>query len=163
MKKYGFNDFDKYTKKDKIYLIFYLIMLGISLSLVFLNAVVVALSTSNYTSIAFLVIFSIILLFVSYLIFNYLIVPNEVLTLDYQNETITINNRLLPSITLNLKDIDEVRITDKKMIFNVVSLGNLYFVTKDKVYKAKYLISPKYLSITLNIYINVAKEGNKNA
>ena len=49
------------------------------------------------------------------------------------------------------------------MIFNVVSLGNLYFVTKDKVYKAKYLISPKYLSITLNIYINVAKEGNKNA
>ena len=140
MKKYGFNDFDKYTKKDKIYLIFYLIMLGISLSLVFLNAVVVALSTSNYTSIAFLVIFSIILLFVSYLIFNYLIVPKEVLTLDYQNETITINNRLLPSITLNLKDIDEVRITDKKMIFNVVSLGNLYFVTKDKVYKAEYLI-----------------------
>ena len=163
MKKYDFNDFDKYTKKDKIYLIFYLIMLGISLSLVVLNAVVVALSTSNYTSIAFLVIFSIILLFVSYLIFNYLIVPKEVLTLDYQNETITINNRLLPSITLNLKDIDEVRITDKKMIFNVVSLGNLYFVTKDKVYKAKYLISPKYLSITLNIYINVAKEGNKNA
>lgn len=138
-------------------------MLGISLSLVVLNAVVVALSTSNYTSIAFLVIFSVILLFVSYLIFNYLIVPKEVLTLDYQNETITINNRLLPSITLNLKDIDEVRITDKKMIFNVVSLGNLYFVTKDKVYKAKYLISPKYLSITLNIYINVAKEGNKNA
>ena len=138
-------------------------MLGISLSLVVLNAVVVALSTSNYTSIAFLVIFSIILLFVSYLIFNYLIVPKEVLTLDYQNETITINNRLFPSITLNLKDIDEVRITDKKMIFNVVSLGNLYFVTKDKVYKAKYLISPKYLSITLNIYINVAKEGNKNA
>lgn len=138
-------------------------MLGISLSLVVLNAVVVALSTSNYTSIAFLVIFSVILLFVSYLIFNYLIVPEEVLTLDYQNETITINNRLLPSITLNLKDIDEVRITDKKMIFNVVSLGNLYFVTKDKVYKAKYLISPKYLSITLNIYINVAKEGNKNA
>ena len=138
-------------------------MLGISLSLVVLNAVVVALSPSNYTSIAFLVIFSIILLFVSYLIFNYLIVPKEVLTLDYQNETITINNRLLPSITLNLKDIDEVRITDKKMIFNVVSLGNLYFVTKDKVYKAKYLISPKYLSITLNIYINVAKEGNKNA
>lgn len=163
MKKYDFNDFDKYTKKDKIYLIFYLIMLGISLSLVVLNAVVVALSPSNYTSIAFLVIFSIILLFVSYLIFNYLIVPKEVLTLDYQNETITINNRLLPSITLNLKDIDEVRITDKKMIFNVVSLGNLYFVTKDKVYKAKYLISPKYLSITLNIYINVAKEGNKNA
>ena len=163
MKKYDFNDFDKYTKKDKIYLIFYLIMLGISLSLVVLNAVVVALSTSNYTSIAFLVIFSVILLFVSYLIFNYLIVPKEVLTLDYQNETITINNRLLPSITLNLKDIDEVRITDKKMIFNVVSLGNLYFVTKDKVYKAKYLISPKYLSITLNIYINVAKEGNKNA
>lgn len=163
MKKYDFNDFDKYTKKDKIYLIFYLIMLGISLSLVVLNAVVVALSASNYTSIAFLVIFSIILLFVSYLIFNYLIVPEEVLTLDYQNETITINNRLLPSITLNLKDIDEVRITDKKMIFNVVSLGNLYFVTKDKVYKAKYLISPKYLSITLNIYINVAKEGNKNA
>ena len=163
MKKYDFNDFDKYTKKDKIYLIFYLIMLGISLSLVVLNAVVVALSASNYTSIAFLVIFSIILLFVSYLIFNYLIVPKEVLTLDYQNETITINNRLLPSITLNLKDIDEVRITDKKMIFNVVSLGNLYFVTKDKVYKAKYLISPKYLSITLNIYINVAKEGNKNA
>ncbi len=163
MKKYDFNDFDKYTKKDKIYLIFYLIMLGISLSLVVLNAVVVALSTSNYTSIAFLVIFSVILLFVSYLIFNYLIVPEEVLTLDYQNETITINNRLLPSITLNLKDIDEVRITDKKMIFNVVSLGNLYFVTKDKVYKAKYLISPKYLSITLNIYINVAKEGNKNA
>ena len=163
MKKYDFNDFDKYTKKDKIYLIFYLIMLGISLSLVVLNAVVVALSTSNYTSIAFLVIFSIILLFVSYLIFNYLIVPKEVLTLDYQNETITINNRLFPSITLNLKDIDEVRITDKKMIFNVVSLGNLYFVTKDKVYKAKYLISPKYLSITLNIYINVAKEGNKNA
>lgn len=138
-------------------------MLGISLSLVVLNAVVVALSTSNYTSIAFLVIFSVILLFVSYLIFNYLIVPEEVLTLDYQNETITINNRLLPSITLNLKDIDEVRITDKKMIFNVVSLGNLYFVSKDKVYKAKYLISPKYLSITLNIYINVAKEGNKNA
>lgn len=138
-------------------------MLGISLSLVVLNAVVVALSTSNYTSIAFLVIFSVILLFVSYLIFNYLIVPEEVLTLDYQNETITINNRLLPSITLNLKDIDEVRIIDKKMIFNVVSLGNLYFVTKDKVYKAKYLISPKYLSITLNIYINVAKEGNKNA
>ena len=163
MKKYDFNDFDKYTKKDKIYLIFYLIMLGISLSLVVLNAVVVALSPSNYTSIAFLVIFSIILLFVSYLIFNYLIVPKEVLTLDYQSETITINNRLLPSITLNLKDIDEVRITDKKMIFNVVSLGNLYFVTKDKVYKAKYLISPKYLSITLNIYINVAKEGNKNA
>lgn len=163
MKKYDFNDFDKYTKKDKIYLIFYLIMLGISLSLVVLNAVVVALSTSNYTSIAFLLIFSVILLFVSYLIFNYLIVPEEVLTLDYQNETITINNRLLPSITLNLKDIDEVRITDKKMIFNVVSLGNLYFVTKDKVYKAKYLISPKYLSITLNIYINVAKEGNKNA
>ena len=163
MKKYDFNDFDKYTKKDKIYLIFYLIMLGISLSLVVLNAVVVALSTSNYTSIAFLVIFSVILLFVCYLIFNYLIVPKEVLTLDYQNETITINNRLLPSITLNLKDIDEVRITDKKMIFNVVSLGNLYFVTKDKVYKAKYLISPKYLSITLNIYINVAKEGNKNA
>ncbi len=163
MKKYDFNDFDKYTKKDKIYLIFYLIMLGISLSLVVLNAVVVALSASNYTSIAFLVIFSIILLFVSYLIFNYLIVPKEVLTLDYQNETITINNRLLPSITLTLKDIDEVRITDKKMIFNVVSLGNLYFVTKDKVYKAKYLISPKYLSITLNIYINVAKEGNKNA
>ena len=163
MKKYDFNDFDKYTKKDKIYLIFYLLMLGISLSLVVLNAVVVALSPSNYTSIAFLVIFSIILLFVSYLIFNYLIVPKEVLTLDYQNETITINNRLLPSITLNLKDIDEVRITDKKMIFNVVSLGNLYFVTKDKVYKAKYLISPKYLSITLNIYINVAKEGNKNA
>ena len=163
MKKYDFNDFDKYTKKDKIYLIFYLIMLGISLSLVVLNAVVVALSTSNYTSIAFLVIFSVILLFVSYLIFNYLIVPEEVLTLDYQNETITINNRLLPSITLNLKDIDEVRITDKKIIFNVVSLGNLYFVTKDKVYKAKYLISPKYLSITLNIYINVAKEGNKNA
>ena len=163
MKKYDFNDFDKYTKKDKIYLIFYLIMLGISLSLVVLNAIVVALSTSNYTSIAFLVIFSVILLFVSYLIFNYLIVPKEVLTLDYQNETITINNRLLPSITLNLKDIDEVRITDKKMIFNVVSLGNLYFVTKDKVYKAKYLISPKYLSITLNIYINVAKEGNKNA
>ena len=163
MKKYDFNDFDKYTKKDKIYLIFYLIMLGISLSLVVLNAVVVALSTSNYTSIAFLVIFSVILLFVSYLIFNYLIVPEEVLTLDYQNETITINNRLLPSITLNLKDIDEVRIIDKKMIFNVVSLGNLYFVTKDKVYKAKYLISPKYLSITLNIYINVAKEGNKNA
>ena len=163
MKKYDFNDFDKYTKKDKIYLIFYLIMLGISLSLVVLNAVVVALSASNYTSIAFLVIFSVILLFVSYLIFNYLIVPKEVLTLDYQNETITINNRLLPSITLNLKDIDEVRITDKKMIFNVVSLGNLYFVTKDKVYKAKYLISPKYLSITLNIYINVAKEGNKNA
>lgn len=163
MKKYDFNDFDKYTKKDKIYLIFYLIMLGISLSLVVLNAVVVALSTSNYTSIAFLVIFSVILLFVSYLIFNYLIVPEEVLTLDYQNETITINNRLLPSITLNLKDIDEVRITDKKLIFNVVSLGNLYFVTKDKVYKAKYLISPKYLSITLNIYINVAKEGNKNA
>ena len=163
MKKYDFNDFDKYTKKDKIYLIFYLIMLGISLSLVVLNAVVVALSTSNYTSIAFLVIFSVILLFVSYLIFNYLIVPEEVLTLDYQNETITINNRLLPSITLNLKDIDEVRITDKKMIFNVVSLGNLYFVSKDKVYKAKYLISPKYLSITLNIYINVAKEGNKNA
>lgn len=163
MKKYDFNDFDKYTKKDKIYLIFYLIMLGISLSLVVLNAVVVALSPSNYTSIAFLVIFSVILLFVSYLIFNYLIVPKEVLTLDYQNETITINNRLLPSITLNLKDIDEVRITDKKMIFNVVSLGNLYFVTKDKVYKAKYLISPKYLSITLNIYINVAKEGNKNA
>lgn len=163
MKKYDFNDFDKYTKKDKIYLIFYLIMLGISLSLVVLNAVVVALSSSNYTSIAFLVIFSVILLFVSYLIFNYLIVPKEVLTLDYQNETITINNRLLPSITLNLKDIDEVRITDKKMIFNVVSLGNLYFVTKDKVYKAKYLISPKYLSITLNIYINVAKEGNKNA
>lgn len=138
-------------------------MLGISLSLVVLNAVIVALSSSNYTSIAFLVIFSVILLFVSYLIFNYLIVPKEVLTLDYQNETITINNRLLPSITLNLKDIDEVRITDKKMIFNVVSLGNLYFVTKDKVYKAKYLISPKYLSITLNIYINVAKEGNKNA
>ena len=163
MKKYDFNDFDKYTKKDKIYLIFYLIMLGISLSLVVLNAVIVALSSSNYTSIAFLVIFSVILLFVSYLIFNYLIVPKEVLTLDYQNETITINNRLLPSITLNLKDIDEVRITDKKMIFNVVSLGNLYFVTKDKVYKAKYLISPKYLSITLNIYINVAKEGNKNA
>ena len=163
MKKYDFNDFDKYTKKDKIYLIFYLIMLGISLSLVVLNAVVVALSPSNYTSIAFLVIFSIILLFVSYLIFNYLIVPKEVLTLNYQSETITINNRLLPSITLNLKDIDEVRITDKKMIFNVVSLGNLYFVTKDKVYKAKYLISPKYLSITLNIYINVAKEGNKNA
>ena len=163
MKKYDFNDFDKYTKKDKIYLIFYLIMLGISLSLVVLNAVVVALSTSNYTSIAFLVIFSVILLFVSYLIFNYLNVPEEVLTLDYQKETITINNRLLPSITLNLKDIDEVRITDKKMIFNVVSLGNLYFVTKDKVYKAKYLISPKYLSITLNIYINVAKEGNKNA
>ena len=163
MKKYDFNDFDKYTKKDKIYLIFYLIMLGISLSLVVLNAVVVALSASNYTSIVFLVIFSIILLFVSYLIFNYLIVPKEVLTLDYQNETITINNRLLPSITLNLKDIDEVRITDKKMIFNVVSLGNLYFVTKDKIYKAKYLISPKYLSITLNIYINVAKEGNKNA
>ena len=163
MKKYDFNDFDKYTKKDKIYLIFYLIMLGISLSLVVLNAVVVALSPSNYTSIAFLVIFSIILLFVRYLIFNYLIVPKEVLPLDYQNETITINNRLLPSITLNLKDIDEVRITDKKMIFNVVSLGNLYFVTKDKVYKAKYLISPKYLSITLNIYINVAKEGNKNA
>lgn len=163
MKKYDFNDFDKYTKKDKIYLIFYLIMLGISLSLVVLNAVVVALSPSNYTSIAFLAIFSVILLFVSYLIFNYVIVPKEVLTLDYQNETITINNRLLPSTTLNLKDIDEVRITDKKMIFNVVSLGNLYFVTKDKVYKAKYLISPKYLSITLNIYINVAKEGNKNA
>ena len=85
MKKYDFNDFDKYTKKDKIYLIFYLIMLGISLSLVVLNAVVVALSSSNYTSIAFLVIFSVILLFVSYLIFNYLIVPKEVLTLDYQN------------------------------------------------------------------------------
>ena len=44
------------------------------------------------------------------------------------------------------------------MFFNVINLGSLYFITADKTYRAKYLISPKYLAITLNIYVATAKE-----
>ena len=158
VKKYDFNEFDKYTKKDKIYLIFYLIMFFLCLAVLALNITVVVLNPTDYTSMAFICVFVLILIFCSYLLINYLIIPKEALTLDYEKETITINKRIGKSITLKLNEINEVRVLDKKMFFNVINLGSLYFLTNDKTYRAKYLISPKYLAITLNIYITSAKE-----
>ena len=162
MKEIKFNEFEKYTKKDKLYLIFYLIMLGLSLAMIILNAIVLAFDNQDIASIVFVSIFSVIALFVMYLLFMYLIVPKKVLSINYEKETITINKHLFKSITLNLKDINEIKITDKKLIFNVVNLGSVYFLTDTKTYRAKYLISPKYLMITLNIYLSVVKDGGQN-
>ena len=55
-------------------------------------------------------------------------------------------------------NMNEIKTLDKRMFFNVINLGSLYFITADKTYRAKYLISPKYLAITLNIYVATAKE-----
>ena len=115
VKKYDFNEFDKYTKKDKIYLIFYLIMFFLCLAVLALNITVVILNPTDYTSTAFICVFVLILIFCSYLLINYLIIPKEVLTLDYEKETITINKRIGKSITLKLNEINEVRILDKKI------------------------------------------------
>lgn len=162
MKEIQFNEFEKYTKKDKLYLIFYVIMLTLSLAMIVLNAIVLAFNNQDVASIVFVAIFSVIVLFVIYLLSMYLIVPTKVLSIDYAKETITINRRLFKSVTLNLKDINEIKITDKKLIFNVVNLGSIYFLTNTKTYRAKYLISPKYLMITLNIYLSVVKDGDNN-
>lgn len=162
MNKINFNDFDKYTKKDKIYLIFYSIMFVLDLAMIILNSVVVALGKDEYTSIIFLIIFGIVFFLLLYLMINYLLVDKQVITIDYEKETLTLNKRLIPSVTLNFKDIEEFKIFEKKTFWNVVNLGSLYILTKKKTYRVKYLVSPKYLAITLNIYVTAAKEGNNN-
>ena len=53
MKEIKFNEFEKYTKKDKLYLIFYLIMLGLSLAMIILNAIVLAFDNQDIASIVF--------------------------------------------------------------------------------------------------------------
>lgn len=163
MKKINFNDFEKNTKKDKIYLFFYSIMTVLCLAALCLNLAVVIINPADYTSIAFLCVFGILLFFCLYLLINYLLIPKTVITLNYDDETITINKRLGKPETIKLKDINEVKTVDKKMFFNVMNLGSIYLITNTKTYHAKYLISPKYLSLTLNIYIATAKEGDKNA
>ena len=85
-------------------------------------------------------------------------IPKDVLSINYDEETITINKRIGKPTIIKLKDISEIKTLDKKMFFNVINLGSLYFITADKAYRAKYLISPKYLAITLNIYVATAKE-----
>ena len=77
VKKYNFNEFDKYTKKDKIYLIFYLIMFFLCLAVLALNITVVVLNPTDYTSMAFICVFVLILIFCSYLLINYLVIPND--------------------------------------------------------------------------------------
>ena len=162
VKQINFNDFEKYTKKDKLFLIFYLIMFVLSLAALSLNIAVIIMNPNDYTTIAFICVFGALLIFCSYLLISYLIIPKTVISLDCENETITINKRIGKPITLKLKDINEVKILDKKMFFNVVNLGSIFLLTEGKTYRAKYLISPKYLAITLNIYITAAKEGESN-
>lgn len=158
MKKYSFNEFEKYTKKDKIYLIFYLSILVLSLAMLGLNIAVICINQNDYTSIAFIAIFSVVTLFVLFLLTKYLMIPKDVLSINYDEETITINKRIGKPTIIKLKDINEIKTLDKRMFFNVINLGSLYFITADKTYRAKYLISPKYLAITLNIYVATAKE-----
>lgn len=158
MKKYNFNEFEKYTKKDKIYLIFYLSILVLSLAMLGLNIAVICINQNDYASIAFITIFSVVTLFVLFLLTKYLMIPKDVLSINYDEETITINKRIGKPTIIKLKDINEIKTLDKRLFFNVINLGSLYFITADKTYRAKYLISPKYLAITLNIYVATAKE-----
>lgn len=162
MKKFNFNEFDKYTKKDKIYLYFYITMAVILLLVIALNAVTLAFNTNATISIIFLIIFSLLFLFIDYLLISYLIVPKTLLKVDYDSEKIIIYKTYKKTIELPLKDINEIKTTEQKVFLNVLNLGSLYFLTNSKTYRVKYLISPKYLSITLNVLISVIKEGGKS-
>lgn len=162
MKQFKFNDFDKYIKKDRLYLILYLVMLAICLAIMGLNIVVIVMNPQNYASIAFLAIFALITIFDLYLIIQFFLSDRKLITIDYEKETISINKRLLKSIEIPLINITEIKTIKEKMFFNVLNLGSLYLITKDKTYRIKYLISPMYLEKVLNVYLSVIKDEDLN-
>lgn len=162
MKQFKFNDFDKYIKKDRLYLILYLVMLAICLAIMGLNIAVIVMDPQNYASIAFLAIFALITVFDLYLIVQFLLVDKKLVTINFEKETITINKRIVRSIEVPLTDITQTKIIKEKMFFNVLNLGSLYLITKDKTYRIKYLISPMYLEKVLNVYLSVIKDEELN-
>lgn len=162
MKQFKFNDFDKYIKKDRLYLILYLVMLAICLAIMGLNIAVIVMDPQNYASIAFLAIFALITVFDLYLIVQFLLVDKKLVTINFKKETITINKRIVRSIEVPLTDITQTKIIKEKMFFNVLNLGSLYLITKDKTYRIKYLISPMYLEKVLNVYLSVIKDEELN-
>lgn len=162
MKQFKFNDFDKYIKKDRLYLILYLVMLAICLAIIGLNIAVIVMDPQNYASIAFLAIFALITVFDLYLIVQFLLVDKKLVTINFKKETITINKRIVRSIEVPLTDITQTKIIKEKMFFNVLNLGSLYLITKDKTYRIKYLISPMYLEKVLNVYLSVIKDEELN-
>ena len=162
MKQFKFNDFDKYIKKDRLYLILYLVMLAICLAIMGLNIAVIVMDPQNYASIAFLAIFALITVFDLYLIVQFLLVDKKLVTINFEKETITINKRIVRTIEVPLTDITQTKIIKEKMFFNVLNLGSLYLITKDKTYRIKYLISPMYLEKVLNVYLSVIKDEELN-
>ncbi len=162
MKQFKFNDFDKYIKKDRLYLILYLVMLAICLAIMGLNIAVIVMDPQNYASVAFLAIFALITVFDLYLIVQFLLVDKKLVTINFEKETITINKRIVRSIEVPLTDITQTKIIKEKMFFNVLNLGSLYLITKDKTYRIKYLISPMYLEKVLNVYLSVIKDEELN-
>ena len=162
MKQFKFNDFDKYIKKDRLYLILYLVMLAICLAIMGLNIAVIVMDPQNYASIAFLAIFALITVFDLYLIVQFLLVDKKLVTINFKKETITINKRIVRTIEVPLTDITQTKIIKEKMFFNVLNLGSLYLITKDKTYRIKYLISPMYLEKVLNVYLSVIKDEELN-
>lgn len=137
-------------------------MLAICLAIMGLNIAVIVMDPQNYASIAFLAIFALITVFDLYLIVQFLLVDKKLVTINFKKETITINKRIVRTIEVPLTDITQTKIIKEKMFFNVLNLGSLYLITKDKTYRIKYLISPMYLEKVLNVYLSVIKDEELN-